>query len=186
MHPLLVLKACGSAGGEEKALVPGVVWCAVQQQRRSSVHDTRACATSSVQATCYGGRNRLVAAAWTKAQLVGPHSRPMRRAAQLRTCTRACKPHASGGPSSAPLCVSPRLSPPRTQEGKPRTFEDLEADLLKGQKLQVRGCHGADQKQSESYACCQACVEQLVPCSALLPWRCLTAAHPLRYARRAC
>jgi glycerol-3-phosphate dehydrogenase (NAD+) len=48
------------------------------------------CGVGDLVATCYGGRNRLVACEWTKAQM----------------------------------------------EGKPRTFEDLETDLLKGQKLQ--------------------------------------------------
>ncbi|GIL57042.1 hypothetical protein Vafri_12308 [Volvox africanus] len=48
------------------------------------------CGVGDLVATCYGGRNRLVAEAWTKAQL----------------------------------------------SNTPRTFEDLEAELLKGQKLQ--------------------------------------------------
>ncbi|GIL83780.1 hypothetical protein Vretimale_10573 [Volvox reticuliferus] len=48
------------------------------------------CGVGDLVATCYGGRNRLVAEAWTKAQL----------------------------------------------SDNPRTFEDLEAELLKGQKLQ--------------------------------------------------
>ncbi|GLC40357.1 hypothetical protein PLESTM_001053600 [Pleodorina starrii] len=48
------------------------------------------CGVGDLVATCYGGRNRLVAEAWTRAQLAG----------------------------------------------NPRSFEDLEAELLKGQKLQ--------------------------------------------------
>ncbi|KAG2490538.1 hypothetical protein HYH03_010932 [Edaphochlamys debaryana] len=63
-----------------KALYPGV-------------HDQtflEGCGVGDLVATCAGGRNRLVACAWTKAQL----------------------------------------------EGKPMSFEDLEAEILKGQKLQ--------------------------------------------------
>ncbi|KXZ53839.1 hypothetical protein GPECTOR_6g757 [Gonium pectorale] len=48
------------------------------------------CGVGDLVATCYGGRNRLVAEAWTRAQM----------------------------------------------DGSPRTFEELESELLKGQKLQ--------------------------------------------------
>ena len=84
------------------------------------------CGVADLVATCYGGRNRLVALEFTRAHLVGSWE----GGAVVGACWRRGGGVVAGG-VPADSCCTP------LQAGAAKSFDALETELLRGQKLQV-------------------------------------------------
>ncbi len=102
------------------------------------------CGVGDLVATCTGGRNRLVAQEWAKAQMVRQGGNALTSCHQptTRTCTPGQRESWGQGTCAAAGGVQVHslfdivFAHCTLQAGTPRTFAELEDELLKGQKLQ--------------------------------------------------